>query len=138
MLPSALLWGKQKVNNVRKLYILLLKKANFLKVLLHIVCNFFKNYCSHMVLSDPWRNFFFFYKKVWLTWQNILLRQDVLSVVLHLFLQKFLSGRKSQEFLLPASYALFLYEWIKKMETTHNIFLNPKDFAQTSTSAGWK
>ena len=31
----------------------------------------------------------FFCKSVWSTWHDILLRQDVLLVVLHLFLQKF-------------------------------------------------
>ena len=82
--------------------------------------------------------FFIFHKKVWSTWQNILLCKDVLSVVSHLFLQKYFSGRKSHAFLLLASYALFLYEWNEKMGPTHNIFLNPKDLAQTSTAIGWK
>ena len=55
-----------------------------------------------------------------------------------LFLQKYFSGRKSHAFLLLASYVLFLYEWTKKVGPTHNIFLNPKDLAQTSAAIGWK
>ena len=43
----------------KKLYILLLKKVNFVKVLLDIICNCFRNHCSHMVLRDPGRNSFF-------------------------------------------------------------------------------
>ena len=132
----------QRANNVRKVtqkqYILLFKKVNFVHHLLHIICSCFRNHCLHMVLRDPGRNSFFFCKKVWSTWQNILLCKDVLSVVSHLFLQKYFSGRKSHAFLLLASYALFLYEWNEKMGPTHNIFLNPKDLAQTSTAIGWK
>ena len=43
----------------KKLYILLLKKVNFVKVLLDIICNCFRNHCSHMVLRDPGRRPFF-------------------------------------------------------------------------------
>ena len=53
----------QKANNVCKvsqnLYILLLKKVNFVKVLLHIICNCFRNHCLHMLLRDPGKNYFF-------------------------------------------------------------------------------
>ena len=45
----------------KKLYILLLKKVNFVKVLLDIICNCFRNHCSHMVLRDPGRNSFFLF-----------------------------------------------------------------------------
>ena len=56
----------QKANNVRKvsqnLYILLLKKVNSVKVLLHIICNCFRYHFSQMVLRDPGRNSFFLQK----------------------------------------------------------------------------
>ena len=87
-------------------------------------------------LERSWKKFLFFRKKFWSTWQNILLCKDALSVVSHIFLQKYFSGRKNHASLLLASYALFLHEWIEKMGPTHNI--HPKDLAQTSTAIGWK
>ena len=56
----------QKGNDVQKvtqkLYIPSLKKVNFVKVLLYIICNCFRNHCLHMVLRDRRRSSFFLQK----------------------------------------------------------------------------
>ena len=89
-------------------------------------------------LERSWEKLNFFLKIVWLIWQNILLYSVILHVVLHLFFHKLFSGRKNHAFILLASYPLLLYEWIEKIETTQNIFLNPKSLAQTFKAIDWK
>ena len=59
-------WKIQRAYSVRKvtqnLYILLLKKVNFVHHPLHINWNCLRNVCLHMVLKDPRRNSIFLQK----------------------------------------------------------------------------
>ena len=127
----------QKANNVwkdsQKLYILLLKKANFVEVLL----NLSRYHCSHMVLKILEEIQFLFAKSFgWFDRISSCTSIYCLQYCTYFFIM--FPGRKSHTFFLLVSYPLLLYEWIGKIKTTHIIFLNPKSLAQTFTAIGWK
>ena len=125
------------MKRLKKIIYPISQKSKFYKVLLNLG-NCFRSHYSHMVLKDRGKNSFFFCKIAWLIWQSILLHKDIFSVVLHLFLHKLFSGTKSHAFLLLSSYPLLLCEWIEKIRTADNIFLNPKSLCFKSYTKGDK
>ena len=132
----------QRANNVckvtQKLYILLLKKVNFEHHLLHIICNCFRNHCLHMVLRDPGRNSFFFLQKGLIDLTEYPLIQECLVCSITLTSSKVFFWEKKSR--ISSTWLLcIVFVWMnQKMGPTFNIFLSPKDLAQTSTVIGWK
>ena len=129
----------QKANNVRKfsqeLYILLLKKVNFVKVLLHIICNCFRNHCLHMLLRDPGKNYFFSQKGLVDLTEYPLMQGCLVCSIALISLKVFFWDKKSR--ISFTCILCIVSVWMNKKNGTNSQYLSQSKRSSSNLYSSW-